>query len=107
TATGKGISNPLMAVMVCPKPYGIQLIPPAVDIQTLPESDVENSTTSSPSFSCSENVKSPRIICNKSGVNNRKRWISSIHMVSHLMIHKAGSSQNWLGSLKSTNGFVI
>ncbi|GJU92984.1 hypothetical protein Tco_1317740, partial [Tanacetum coccineum] len=25
TATGKGISNPLMAVMVCPKPYGIQL----------------------------------------------------------------------------------
>ncbi|GJR59761.1 putative ribonuclease H-like domain-containing protein [Tanacetum coccineum] len=49
-------------------------IPPAVDIQTLPESDVEdpNSTTGSPSFSCSENVKSPRIICNKSGVNNRK-----------------------------------
>ncbi|GJS48282.1 putative ribonuclease H-like domain-containing protein [Tanacetum coccineum] len=38
--------------------------PPAVDIQTLPESDVEdpNSTTGSPSFSCSENVKSPRII---------------------------------------------
>ncbi|GKF66592.1 hypothetical protein Tco_0193109, partial [Tanacetum coccineum] len=25
TTTGKGISNPLMAVMVCPKPYGIQL----------------------------------------------------------------------------------
>ncbi|GJS87672.1 hypothetical protein Tco_0770308 [Tanacetum coccineum] len=25
TATGKGISNPLMAVMVCQKPYGIQL----------------------------------------------------------------------------------
>ncbi|GJV80203.1 ribonuclease H-like domain-containing protein [Tanacetum coccineum] len=49
-------------------------IPPAVDIQTLPESDVEdpNSTTGSPSFSCSENVKSPRVICNKSGVNNRK-----------------------------------
>ncbi|GJQ96220.1 putative ribonuclease H-like domain-containing protein [Tanacetum coccineum] len=48
-------------------------IPPAVDIQTLPESDVEdpNSTTGSPSFSCSENVKSPRIICNKSGMNNR------------------------------------
>ncbi|GKD46145.1 hypothetical protein Tco_1270790, partial [Tanacetum coccineum] len=47
--------------------------PPAVDIQTLPESDVEdpNSTTGSPSFSCSENVKSPRIICNKSGMNNR------------------------------------
>ncbi|GJT44633.1 hypothetical protein Tco_0953348 [Tanacetum coccineum] len=46
---------------------------PAVDIQTLPESDVEdpNSTTGSPSFSCSENVKSPRIICNKSGMNNR------------------------------------
>ncbi|GJU68439.1 hypothetical protein Tco_1254698 [Tanacetum coccineum] len=41
--------------------------PPAVDIQTLPESDVEdpNSTTGSPSFSCSENVKSPRILCNK------------------------------------------
>ncbi|GJR63730.1 putative ribonuclease H-like domain-containing protein [Tanacetum coccineum] len=50
-------------------------IPPLFrDIQTLPESDVEdpNSTTGSPSFSCSENVKSPRIICNKSGVNNRK-----------------------------------
>ncbi|GJS04125.1 putative ribonuclease H-like domain-containing protein, partial [Tanacetum coccineum] len=50
-------------------------IPPLfLDIQTLPESDVEdpNSTTGSPSFSCSENVKSPRIICNKSGVNNRK-----------------------------------
>ncbi|GJT56236.1 putative ribonuclease H-like domain-containing protein, partial [Tanacetum coccineum] len=47
--------------------------PPAVDIQTLPESDVEdpNSTTGSPSFSCSENVKSPRIICNKRGMNNR------------------------------------
>ncbi|GJV01872.1 putative ribonuclease H-like domain-containing protein [Tanacetum coccineum] len=50
--------------------------PPAVDIQTLPESDVEdpNSTTGSPSFSCSrrkKNVKSPRIICNKSGMNNR------------------------------------
>ncbi|GJT81947.1 putative ribonuclease H-like domain-containing protein [Tanacetum coccineum] len=47
--------------------------PPAVDIKTLPESDVEdpNSTTGSPSFSCSENVKSPRIICNKSGMNNR------------------------------------
>ncbi|GKB88478.1 hypothetical protein Tco_0960750, partial [Tanacetum coccineum] len=25
TATGKGISNPLMAIMVCQKPYGIQL----------------------------------------------------------------------------------
>ncbi|GJZ32280.1 hypothetical protein Tco_0577716 [Tanacetum coccineum] len=25
TATGKGISNPFMAVMVCQKPYGIQL----------------------------------------------------------------------------------
>ncbi|GJS23582.1 putative ribonuclease H-like domain-containing protein [Tanacetum coccineum] len=49
-------------------------IPPPVDIQTLPESDLEdpNSTTGSLSFSCSENVKSPRIICNKSGVNNRK-----------------------------------
>ncbi|GJR50462.1 hypothetical protein Tco_1400983 [Tanacetum coccineum] len=37
--------------------------PPAVDIKTLPESDVEdpNSTTGSPSFSCLENVKSPRI----------------------------------------------
>ncbi|GJW05825.1 putative ribonuclease H-like domain-containing protein [Tanacetum coccineum] len=47
--------------------------PPAVDIKTLPESDVEdpNSTAGSPSFSCSENVKSPRIICNKSGMNNR------------------------------------
>ncbi|GKB10012.1 putative ribonuclease H-like domain-containing protein [Tanacetum coccineum] len=47
--------------------------PPAVDIQTLPESDVEdpNSTAGSPSFSCLENVKSPRISCNKSGMNNR------------------------------------
>ncbi|GKA05736.1 putative ribonuclease H-like domain-containing protein [Tanacetum coccineum] len=47
--------------------------PPAVDIKTLPESDIEdpNSTAGSPSFSCSENVKSPRIICNKSGMNNR------------------------------------
>ncbi|GJY73759.1 hypothetical protein Tco_0478190 [Tanacetum coccineum] len=50
--------------------------PPAVDIQTLPESDVEdpNSTTGSPSFSCSENVKSPRTICNKSGMNNRNAY---------------------------------
>ncbi|GJR41528.1 ribonuclease H-like domain-containing protein [Tanacetum coccineum] len=48
-------------------------IPPAVDIMTLPESDIEdpNSTTGSPSFSCLENVKSPRILCNKSGMNNR------------------------------------
>ncbi|GJZ02757.1 putative ribonuclease H-like domain-containing protein [Tanacetum coccineum] len=47
--------------------------PPAVDIKTLPESDVEdpNSTAGSPSFSCLENVKSPRIFCNKSGMNNR------------------------------------
>ncbi|GJX88083.1 putative ribonuclease H-like domain-containing protein, partial [Tanacetum coccineum] len=47
--------------------------PPAVGITTLPESDVEdpNSTTGSPSFSCSENVKSPRILCNKRGMNNR------------------------------------
>ncbi|GJT22203.1 ribonuclease H-like domain-containing protein [Tanacetum coccineum] len=37
------------------------------------KSDVEdpNSTAGSPSFSCSENVKSPRIFCNKSGMNNR------------------------------------
>ncbi|GJX71653.1 hypothetical protein Tco_0308824 [Tanacetum coccineum] len=42
-------------------------------LRTLPESDVEdpNSTAGSPSFSCSENVKSPRIICNNSGMNNR------------------------------------
>ncbi|GJR08894.1 putative ribonuclease H-like domain-containing protein [Tanacetum coccineum] len=47
--------------------------PPAVDIKTLPESDVEdpNSTAGCPSFSCLENVKSPRIFCNKSGMNNR------------------------------------
>ncbi|GJV53230.1 putative ribonuclease H-like domain-containing protein [Tanacetum coccineum] len=47
--------------------------PSAVDIKTLPESDVEdpNSTAGSPSFSCLENVKSPRIFCNKSGMNNR------------------------------------
>ncbi|GJU24464.1 putative ribonuclease H-like domain-containing protein [Tanacetum coccineum] len=47
--------------------------PPAVDIKTMPESDVEvpNSTAGSPSFSCLENVKSPRILCNKSGMNNR------------------------------------
>ncbi|GJW42710.1 ribonuclease H-like domain-containing protein [Tanacetum coccineum] len=45
----------------------------AVDIKTLPESDVEdpNFTAGSPSFSCLENVKSPRILCNKSGMNNR------------------------------------
>ncbi|GJV22379.1 putative ribonuclease H-like domain-containing protein [Tanacetum coccineum] len=45
--------------------------PPAVE--TLPESDVEdpNSTAGSPSFSCFENIKSPRIFCNKSGMNNR------------------------------------
>ncbi|GJY89374.1 putative ribonuclease H-like domain-containing protein [Tanacetum coccineum] len=48
-------------------------IPPADDIMTLPKSDIEdpNSTTGSPSFSCLENVKSPRILCNKSGMNNR------------------------------------
>ncbi|GJU79466.1 putative ribonuclease H-like domain-containing protein [Tanacetum coccineum] len=47
--------------------------PPAVDIKTVPESDVKdpNSTVGSPSFSCLENVKSPRILCNKSGMNNR------------------------------------
>ncbi|GJV53220.1 hypothetical protein Tco_1448961 [Tanacetum coccineum] len=47
--------------------------PSAVDIKTLPESDVEdpNSTAGSPSFSFLENVKSPRIHCNKSGMNNR------------------------------------
>ncbi|GJR64693.1 ribonuclease H-like domain-containing protein, partial [Tanacetum coccineum] len=46
---------------------------PAVDIKTLPEYDVEdpNFTAGSPSFSCLENVKSPRIFCNKSGMNNR------------------------------------
>ncbi|GKG01831.1 hypothetical protein Tco_0306536, partial [Tanacetum coccineum] len=40
---------------------------------TLPESDVEdpNSIAGCPSFSCLENVKSPRIFCNKSGMNNR------------------------------------
>ncbi|GJT80454.1 hypothetical protein Tco_1054796 [Tanacetum coccineum] len=50
--------------------------PPAVGITTLPESDVEdpNSLPGSPSFSCSENVKSPRIICNKSGMNNRNMF---------------------------------
>ncbi|GJT24500.1 ribonuclease H-like domain-containing protein [Tanacetum coccineum] len=37
--------------------------PPAVDIKTLSKSDVEdpNSTSGNPSFSCLENVKSPRI----------------------------------------------
>ncbi|GJS84793.1 putative ribonuclease H-like domain-containing protein [Tanacetum coccineum] len=47
--------------------------PPAVDIKTLSKSDVEdpNSTAGNPSFSCLENVKSPRIFCNKSGMNNR------------------------------------
>ncbi|GKC58444.1 retrovirus-related pol polyprotein from transposon TNT 1-94 [Tanacetum coccineum] len=46
---------------------------PAVDIKTVPESDVkdQNSTAGSPSFSCLENVKSPRILCNNSGMNNR------------------------------------
>ncbi|GJY14712.1 hypothetical protein Tco_0385134 [Tanacetum coccineum] len=51
--------------------------PPAVDIKTLPESDVEdpNSTAGSPSFSCLENVKSPRILCNKSGMKIGMRYI--------------------------------
>ncbi|GJU37720.1 putative ribonuclease H-like domain-containing protein [Tanacetum coccineum] len=50
-----------------------QILPPAWLISDLPESDVEdpNSTAGSPSFSCLENVKSPRIFCNKSGMNNR------------------------------------
>ncbi|GKA23337.1 hypothetical protein Tco_0709299, partial [Tanacetum coccineum] len=47
--------------------------PPTVDVKTMPESDVENpkSTISSPSFSSLEKVTSPRIFCNKSGMNNR------------------------------------
>ena len=47
--------------------------PPPVDVKTEPKSDVEvqKTTIGSPSFSCSENVKSPRINCNKSGLNNR------------------------------------
>ncbi|GJV06358.1 ribonuclease H-like domain-containing protein, partial [Tanacetum coccineum] len=45
--------------------------PPAVDIKTVPESDDPISTDGSPSFSCLENVKYPRIFCNKSGMNNR------------------------------------
>ncbi|GJV36032.1 putative ribonuclease H-like domain-containing protein [Tanacetum coccineum] len=36
-----------------------------------PDVEDPNSTAGSPSFSCSENVKSPRIFCNKSGMNNR------------------------------------
>ncbi|GJZ57317.1 putative ribonuclease H-like domain-containing protein [Tanacetum coccineum] len=65
-------SNPLHPVISSLKTK-TKDFPPAVGITTLPESDVEdpNSTTGSPSFSCSENVKSPRINCNKSGMNNR------------------------------------
>nr|GEX02072.1 ribonuclease H-like domain-containing protein [Tanacetum cinerariifolium] len=47
--------------------------PTTVDVKTVPESDIEDpkSTIVSPSFSCLENVKTPRIFCNKSGMNNR------------------------------------
>ncbi|GKB03962.1 putative ribonuclease H-like domain-containing protein, partial [Tanacetum coccineum] len=72
--------------------------PPAVDIQTLPESDVEdpNSTAGSPSFSCSENVKSPRIICNKSGMNNRNvcknNFGSKLHLIKDCDFYKCVDS---------------
>nr|GFC08480.1 ribonuclease H-like domain-containing protein [Tanacetum cinerariifolium] len=47
--------------------------PTTVDVKTMPESDIEDpkSTIVSPSCSCLENVKTPRIFCNKSGMNNR------------------------------------
>nr|GFC18944.1 hypothetical protein [Tanacetum cinerariifolium] len=47
--------------------------PTTIDVKTVPESDIEDpkSTFVSPSFSCLENVKTPRIFCNKSGMNNR------------------------------------
>nr|GFA65273.1 hypothetical protein [Tanacetum cinerariifolium] len=47
--------------------------PTSVDVKTMPESDIEDpkSTSVSPSFSCLENVKTPRIFCNKSGMNNK------------------------------------
>nr|GFA28427.1 ribonuclease H-like domain-containing protein [Tanacetum cinerariifolium] len=47
--------------------------PTTIDVKTVPESDIEDpkSTIVSPSFSCLENVKTPRIFCNKSGMNNR------------------------------------
>ncbi|GJT64341.1 putative ribonuclease H-like domain-containing protein [Tanacetum coccineum] len=65
--------RPMHPVIVASLKTKTKDFPPAVGITTLPESDVEdpNSTTGSPSFSCSENVKSPRINCNKSGMNNR------------------------------------
>nr|GEU95077.1 ribonuclease H-like domain-containing protein [Tanacetum cinerariifolium] len=46
--------------------------PTTVDVKTVPESDIEDtkSTIVSPSFSYLENVKTPRIFCNKSGMNN-------------------------------------
>ncbi|GKF23620.1 hypothetical protein Tco_0075942, partial [Tanacetum coccineum] len=36
TATGKGISNPLMAVMVCQKPYGKETEILCFDVHTCP-----------------------------------------------------------------------
>ncbi|GJY47084.1 ribonuclease H-like domain-containing protein, partial [Tanacetum coccineum] len=75
--SGADISNVLMSLpcdgkLSKPQDHD-QRLPTGCDIRTLPESDVEdpNSTAGSPSFSCSENVKSPRIICNNSGMNNR------------------------------------
>ncbi|GKA38713.1 hypothetical protein Tco_0731264 [Tanacetum coccineum] len=51
TATGKGISNPLMAVMVCQKPYGIQLtnvsLVPADSSSSIPADDVPADSSSS------------------------------------------------------------
>ncbi|GJX57119.1 hypothetical protein Tco_0287016, partial [Tanacetum coccineum] len=64
--------------------------PPAVDIKTVPESDVKdpNSTTGSPSFSCLENVKSPMILCNNSGMNNRN--VCKNNSVRHLFLLVVG-----------------
>nr|GFA70461.1 ribonuclease H-like domain-containing protein [Tanacetum cinerariifolium] len=47
--------------------------PTTVDVKTVLESDIEDpkSTIVSPSCSCLLNVKTPRIFCNKSGMNNR------------------------------------
>ncbi|GJR93579.1 putative ribonuclease H-like domain-containing protein [Tanacetum coccineum] len=59
---------------ISPKPQDqTKDFPTCLDIKTLSKSDVEdpNSTAGNPSFSCLENVKSPRIFCNKSGMNNR------------------------------------
>ncbi|GKF40472.1 hypothetical protein Tco_0120533, partial [Tanacetum coccineum] len=85
--------------------------PPAVDIKTLPESDIEdpNSTAGSPSFSCSENVKSPRIICNKSGMNNRNVCKNNSVRVKKCFVLNLLGVNDYLGKFegKADEGYLI